>query len=205
MELNELKKILEEKLNKSLPSKLFLNKMRLLDENSRNTPAYQDPKYIPFYYWLGTQIQPKSLIEIGFRLGLFSSCFLNSCKSVERLIGFQQKTNDFYSPRLGIANVKDNFKGSLYVYTGDIQDDTFEFKLGHDGWDLLIINEEVNYDKHRDYLDLMWGKLNSGALIIMDYIHKHLPAKEAFFDFCKSKNRLPIELETRYGVGIIEK
>ena len=84
--MQELKSLLEEKLNKQLPSRIFLDRMRVLDEDSRKTSAYNDPKYIPFYYWLGTLIKPKSLVEIGFRLGLFSGNFLKSCKTFAAVI-----------------------------------------------------------------------------------------------------------------------
>lgn len=179
--------------------------MRMITEDSRKTPAYQDPRYVPFYYWLGTKINPKSMIEIGFRLGLFSACFLKSCKSVERFFAFQEQSSEFYSPKLGVSNVKDNFKGIFDFYLGKTTDDKFCNYIESSSWDLVLINEESSYDKHRDYLDLVWNKLNPDALIIMDYVNKHLPSKEAYFDFCKSKNRQPMLISTRYGVGILQK
>lgn len=205
MELEELKCMLEEKLNKNLPSKVFLDRMRLIDEDSRLTAAYNDPKYIPFYYWLGTLIKPAFLVEIGFRLGLFSATFLRACKTVEKVLVFQEKTDVFYSPKLGKANVRDHYKGTLDVYVGSINDEAFEQKLNETKYDLAIINEEVGYDKHREYLDALWSNLHLDGFIVMDYVTRHKPAGEAYFDFCKAKNRNPTIITTRYGVGIIKK
>ncbi len=205
MDLTELKKELEEKLNKLLPSKVFLDRMRVIDEESRRTAAYNDPKYVPVYYWLGTFLQPKSLIEIGFRLGLFSATFLRACKTVERFLAFQEKTSEFYSPKLGKGNVKDHYKGPIDIYIGNINDAAFEAKMNEAEWDVAIVNEEVGYDKHREYLDVLWSKLHLDGLIVMDYVTRHKPAGEAYFDFCKAKNRNPTVIETRYGVGLIRK
>ena len=205
MDLIKLKQLLEDKLNKLLPSRIFLDRMRVIDEESRKTASYNDPKYIPFYYWLGTLIKPVSFIEIGFRLGLFSANFFRSCKTVENFLGFQEKSSDFYSPRLGKSNVRDYYKGKTDIYVGKITDPGFEKLFNVTEWDLAVINEEVSYDKHREYLDVVWSKLQLDGLIVMDYITRHKPAFEAYFDFCKAKNRDLTIIETRYGVGIIRK
>ncbi len=199
----ELKRLLEEKLDKGLSSRVFLDKMRLLDEDSRLTAAYNDPRYIPFYYFLGTFIKPKKMIEIGFRLGLSSGNFLKSCKTVERFVGFQEKTKEYYSPRLGRANVKDNYKKKLDIYIGSVYD--FELdKLLSGSWDLVIINEEVGYDKYKEYLEFAWAKLGLDGLIVMEYVNNKV-AGEAYEDFCKGKNRDKSVVNTRYGTGLIIK
>lgn len=200
-----MKRILEEKLDKNLPARVFLDRMRVIDEESRQTAAYNDPKYVPFYYWLGEQVQPDSIIEVGFRLGLFSATFLRACKSVKKMLAFQEKTTTFYSPKLGKANVRDHYKGPLDIYVGSINDVAFEQKLTENQWGLAIVNEEVGYDRHREYLDALWSNLQLDGLIVMDYVTRHKPAGEAYFDFCKAKNRSPITIATRYGVGIIRK
>src|SRR5262249_14158519 len=128
-EPHELKERLEQKLNKLYPSKVFLDKLRVIDEESRKTSPYSDPRYVPFYYWLGTMVEPVSLLEVGFRLGLFSACFLKGCKTVKKFLGFQQETEEFYSPNLGRANVRDNYKGESKVYVGSFMDEAFESML----------------------------------------------------------------------------
>lgn len=200
-----MKCTLEEKLDKNLSARVFLDRMRVLDEDSRQTAAYNDPKYVPFYYWLGTFIQPTSLIEVGFRLGLFSATFLRACKTVEKVLVFQEQTSDFYSPKLGKANVRDHYKGPLDIHVGSINDVAFEQKITEIQWGLAIINEEVGYDKHREYLDALWSNLQLDGIIVMDYVTRHKPAGEAYFDFCKGKNREPVVVATRYGTGLIKR
>lgn len=205
MELAELKLLLEQKLDKNLSPRIFLDSMRVIDEESRKTAAYNDPRYIPFYYWLGTLVNPKSVIEIGIRLGLCSGNFFKGCKTAERFFAFQEISSEFYSPRIGRRNVKDHFKGRFDVHVGLFTDEPVDMILSANGWDLAIINEEVGYDKHRSYLEVIWSKLNTDGLIIMDYVSRHKPAKEAFLDFCKYVNREPVVVNTRYGIGIIRK
>lgn len=148
-------------------------------------------------------IKPQKVIEVGFRLGLFGSCLLQGCKTVEYYFGFQETSDEFYSPRLGIGNVKDHYKGEIEVYVGSITDEQF-FEKKH-WWELAIINEEKNYDKHIAYLDVIWKQMAMDGFIIMDYINRHPASMKAYHDFCKLKNREPITFDTRYGVGIIQR
>ena len=204
-DLHELKSRLEAKLDKQYPSKVFLDKLRVIDEDSRKTAPYSDPRYVPFYYWLGTMIEPISLVEFGFRLGLFSSCFLKGCKTVKDFFGFQRGTDEFYSPNLGKANVRDNYKGPMVTYVGNLHDDFVGTWLCLKKWDMAIINEEADYDTHKAMLDLLWERLNMDGLIVMDYVNRHTPSQESYLDFCKGKNRIPVVVNTRYGVGLIRK
>jgi hypothetical protein len=177
----------------------------VIDEESRKTSAYTDPTYVPFYYYLGTQIQPKTFLEIGFRLGLLSGCFLKGCQSVDTFLGFQEETEEFYSFRLGRANIRSVFKKDFQFYLGKINDEIFLDEVGKRKWDLIVINEEKDYDTHRLYLDILWEHLPFEGLIVMDYIKSHEPSKKAYEDFCKIQNREPIIFGTRYGTGVIEK
>lgn len=205
MGLDTLSLQLEEKLRKNFPSGIFLDKMRVLDESSRLTSAYTDPHYIPFFYWLGTLTQPKSLLEIGFRLGLTSGNFLRGCKTVERFLAFQQQSESFYSPRLGRSNVKDHYKKKFDIYVGNLSDESFDVLLSSSEWDLVLINEELSYDRHLEYLETVWTHLSIDGMIFMDYITRHKPAEEAYMDFCKAKSRKPVIIKTRYGVGACKK
>lgn len=213
MSPEELSAEIQIKLNKRLPAHIFLDRMRVIEEASRNTASYNDPRYIPFYYWLGTLIKPQSLVEIGFKLGLLSGNFFWSCKTIKNFLAFQEKTKDYYSARLGLANIRsggfyrqgDHYKGPLKIHVGAIYDENFVKWLEDGSWDVAFINEEVGYDKHKAYLDLIWSKLNRDGLIVMDYINFHQPAKDAYFDFCRLMNRKPVVVPTRYGVGLIQK
>lgn len=189
-----------------ISSSVILSRFRMINEESRKTSAYTDPRYVPFYYYLSQEIQPKSMIEIGFRLGLLSGTFLMGNKSVEYFLAFQKASEDeYYSPRLGKRNIQDNYKGEFDVYVGDITDERFEQIFNKRMWDLLIINEETTYDRHMQYLEFAWDEMNSGGFIIMDYVNYHKPAGKAYYNFCKAQSRDYIVFDTKYGVGLIEK
>ncbi len=205
MNLADLKSQLDIRLAKQFSSRVLLDNLRLIEESSRQTSAYTDPLYLPFYFHLGRLIQPKNILDIGFRLGLFTSCFLKSCKTVESVIAFQEKNEEFYSPRLGVANVLQNAKVPIKVHIGTINDEEFHGLLEKNKFDLCFINQEENYDKHMIYLDLIWPYMEEDGLIVMDYIIRHIPAKQAFFNFCRAKNREAVTFNTRYGVGIIQR
>jgi len=197
---------LQTKLEKQLiPARILLDKFRIIEETSRQASAYTDPNYAPFYYYLGSLVEFKSLVEIGFRLGLLSGCFMKGCKTLRNFFGFQQKTEEFYSPRLARANIRNCFKGNFDYYLGDISDQQFNEKLNKHIWDVVIVNEERDYDFHRMCLDIVWNKLGSDGLIIMDYVINNENCKKAFSDFCKSKNVEPIIFKTRYGTGLVQK
>ncbi len=188
-----------------MTGQMLLNRFRLLDETSRQSSAYTDPIYVPFYFYLGEELKPLSLVEMGFRLGLCSGNFLRSCKSVEYFLAFQEKTDEYYSPRLAIHNVRDYYKKGIEVHVGKVLDHEFTNKLGSRKWDLAIVNEEKNYDTHLSYLELLWDHMNYDGSIVMDFVGYHEPARRAYFDFCKRKNREPQVIKTRYGVGVMTK
>lgn len=206
MKLEEIKVYIENKLKKNLPSKIFLDRMRVIEEDSRQSLAYNNPTYVPLYYWLGTVLNTKTLVEIGFRLGLLSGNFLRSCKTVNYFLGLQEISSGvFYSDRLGKSNIKDVYKGGFYIHTGNCNDDLFETKLKSLEIDLVIINEEVGYDRHRLYYDLLWPQMAQDGIMVVDYLKRYKPSATAFTDFCISKNREPVYINTDYGVGLILK
>ena len=82
-----------------ISGKILLDRFCVIDEESRRSPAYIDPNFSGFYYHLGKKIDPESMIEIGFDLGLLSGSFLTSCKSVKRFLGFREKSKYFASLR----------------------------------------------------------------------------------------------------------
>jgi hypothetical protein len=72
-------------------------------------------------------------------------------------------------------------------------------------WDLAIISEESTYDRHIEYLDVLWNRVRLGGLIVIDYQDRHEPSKRALDDFCQIKKRDPVIVNTRYGVGMIQR
>lgn len=208
MELGSLEKRLNEELDSALiSSRVLLSRFRLIDENSRRAGAYQDPRYAPFFYHLGKHIQPKRVVEIGVRLGLLSGSFFQSCKSAQEYVGFQQKGEEFYSPRLAKANLKDVFKGDVFIYVGDL-DEAWVKNLHPiptvSANDLAIVNDSVGHDDLRNHLDHIWNSMKLDGLIVVDGIGEK-STKDAFTAFCKLKNRTPIIFKTRYGTGIVKK
>jgi len=206
VDLDKLEDNINSDLKKQLiSSRVLMNNFRFIDESSRRTPAYSDPLFVPFYYYLGKYIKPKTVLEMGFRLGLFSGSFFKSCSTVDYFFAFQNKPETFYSPRLARANVKQSYKGLIDFYVGTVLDNVFVDKLSCKSWDLVIINEEENYDTHRTYLDYIWPNISHEGLVVVDYVNSHKPARDALVDFCKGNNRDPIFFKTRYGVGMVKK
>lgn len=207
MQAHQIKDIIEADLQKqNISARALLSNMRVVEETSRKTFAYMDNKYAPFYYHLGKYIQPKSLIKIGFRLGLLAGSFLKSCKSVERFLGFQEKDEGHYSSRIGIANIKDLLSSkNISIYHGQLLDESFLKMIHCTKWDLAIVNNESNYDKMRLYLDLLWDNINEGGLIVIDYLKSNKKISEIYKDFCKIHNRDQVIINTRYGVGLINR
>ena len=196
----ELKKDVEKEL---IPSSVVLSNMRLIEEASKSSYAYSDPRFIPFYYHLSKYVQPVSMIELGARLGLFSGTFLKGCETVENLVLFQEETKDFYSPKLALKNVRKSYKKQLHFHYGKISDKDFSSHLKTD-WDLAIINEELDYDTHLYYLEAVWENLNLDGYIVMDWLSRGA-LRQAFEDFCKRVNRQGCVFPTRYGTGMVRK
>jgi predicted O-methyltransferase YrrM len=175
-----------------ISSKILLNGFRFIEESSRKTAAFQDPTYTPFYYHLGRQIEPKKMLIVGFGLGLSAGCFLKGCKTVDGILAIEELSTEYFSPRREF-----DFKmGNPF----DLQ----ESLRAHE-WDLTLIDSEVNYDKLRNYLDVIWANTAHNGLIVMEHISGDSSTQKAFFDFCKIINREPFVFATRYGTGIVQK
>lgn len=177
--------------NPSISSQILLSKIRLIDEISKQTPAYQDPKYFPFFYHLGKIVQPVSFLEIGFDLGLQGACFLQSCNSVKKYTGFREKDNNFYSPRLGKINILTYFMGDFEIVSS--KDDL------NGKYDLVFVNQKSDMS----VLEIAWKCVSQKGLLIVDYIH--IDVNGLFSKFCGLINRDFKIFETRYGIGIIER
>lgn len=200
--LDEIKILIEDLLNKSsINSKTLLSKSRLIDENSKKTGAYLDQNNFPFYYHLGKFVNPENVLEIGVGLGLCGVSFLQSCKTVKKFIGFQEKDLTYYSSNLCYKNIKDIYKNYIFIHHGNLSDECFDFK---EKFELIFINENVSYDKLRCYLDFAWENIKNDCLIVMNYMSSEV-CKKAFDEFCIIQNRKSVYIETRYGHGIIIK
>lgn len=201
--LKELKKSLEDSLNKQLISpRILLDNLRLIDESSRKSGAYQDPLNFPFYYHLGKYLKPKKLMNFGLRLALNTCCFLRSCKTVEEIFGFEKVGSEFFSPRLAIANIKDlNKKIKINFYFGYLENFISDIK----NVDLVLCNDQLDQEEMQKSFEMIWDSLNSDALYVVDYVDSNKNVNNAFKSFCSIVNRNPTFIKTRYGIGIVQK
>jgi hypothetical protein len=134
--------------------------------DARQTAAYSDPRYVPFYS------PPRGLGEAEGRAGdrvpagpFDCLCRARGAGRRSGYLGFQQRTDSYYSDRLGRANVRDHFKGPLDVYQSGVS----RMRLSSRGcppakWDLVIVNEEERYDAHVAYLDTVWPHVADDGL-----------------------------------------
>lgn len=206
MRLDEFTESLNKDLNKQLvSSKVLLQSFRLIDETSRKSAAYADPRYAPFYYHLGKYVTPVNLLCVGFRLGLLPGCFLKSCESVENVLAIERSQGTYYSPRLATKNIRQRFKGNFRFAMTDIHEPSIQTPFDEHLWDLVIVDEEFDYDVGRIVFDKLWNNLSDGGIIVVDYLNGEKPNSDAFRDFAKIHNREPVEFKTRYRTGIVEK
>lgn len=205
-DLEELaKRVNESFLSQTISGRALLDRLAVIDENSRKTAAYADHKYAPFYYCLGKELKAESIMELGFSLGLLSSSYLFSNKFAKYFFGFREISNHYFSMRIGKSNIDKRFKGESNFYVGNLFDQDFLKIRNSRKWDLVFVNEELSYDKHLEYFDIAWDSMSENALLIIEHIGRHNPAKEAFVNFCSSKNRNFITFDTRYKTGIVQK
>ena len=190
----------------AISTRALLDKLRLIDESSRKSSQYQDPRYLPFYYYLSRLQDSKSLLHVGFDLGLPSCCFLQGCSSVNRMVCFQRKSSSFYSPRIAISNIKD-IKGKnfdvLYHY-GSLLDKEIEAVMSL-GFDSILITERMNDDQMNEALNLCWEWLNLDGILCIDHSTSDKHMGEMIKDFCKAKDRQFSAFETRYGAVVVQK
>jgi hypothetical protein len=205
MKISEFNSDLINKLSAQLISpRILLDRLRLVDDTSRQSSQYQDPLYLPFYFHLSKYIYPKTVLQVGLNLGLEICCFLQGNKNIDRFYGFQNSTDDYYSERMALSNIRSiNKKILIDYYYGKIYDKTFlnnTYKF-----DFIIINEKSNFDQIKDALDFCWEKLNLDGILVLDFLKYDKKINEIFLDFCKSQNRDGQVYKTRYGTGIIQK
>jgi predicted O-methyltransferase YrrM len=201
----EIKSETETLLAKPFNTRVLLNMARLINENDRRASSYTDPYYIPFYYHLGKLITPKSVVEVGLRLGLTGAVFLTSCKSVEEYLALHELNgSDYYSGRLAKANIRDHYRGVLYTHAGSVEDPEFSTRLEARTWDLAVVNDQFDYDRHLLMLETLWPLISPGGYLVCDYIGSHPPARKAWDGFCAARRIKPEFIDTRYGVSIAQ-
>jgi hypothetical protein len=192
--------------NQLITSRVLLDRLRLIDETSRRSSQYQDPRHLPFYYYLGKSMEASSVLHVGLDLGLPLCCFLQGSPATERIMGFQRKDKAFYSPRLALSNLKDvKGKGLDFdFYHGGILDPDLHARLSR-GFDLVILTERLNSDQLSETLDVCWNYLNMDGFLVLDHAKAEKNMGDVFSSFCKAKNRPLVLFDTRYGAGLTHK
>lgn len=202
MLVEEIQKDLSLKLSRQAVSpRVLLDRLRMLDEDSRKTGQYQDPNYLPFYYHLSKFFSPKSVLNVGLDLGLPICCFLAGGPRPEGVFLFQRRSEAFYSPRIALSNVRDVMpKASPVYHNGLISDETL---ARFAGLDMVLVTGRYDCDEVREILDTCWGLLNLDGVLVLD--HSHGKNSDVFSSFCKAQNRPHVMFDTRYGHSLTQK
>lgn len=187
-------------------SRVLLGRLGMIDEDSRKSSQYQDHNYLPFYYHLSKVCRPKSILNIGFGIGLPLCCFLQGCNSVENVVCFQQNSSSFYSKRIGLSNVRSVKRRSVKVgfWRGGVTDPEFQSMLSG-GFDLALITERSSPDFIHEQLDVCWSALRVDGLLVLDHIASDPKSGAVFRSFCNVKNAEFVEFSTRYGTGVLRR
>lgn len=184
--------LLKDDLDKGLIGpRVLLSGVRLLDEASRESPEYNDSLNFPFWYHLGKQVGVKQrAFQIGPKLGMIPYCLLQ-CAYFREWVCFGGN-NSFV-----VKNIQERSSHTKVSFQTQLDE--------HDGlYQLCLLTQEYDFNNARKFLDFLWLGLESGGLLVVDYIDSEGQG-EAFDEFCRVKNRESVKFKTRYGVGIIER
>lgn len=206
IKISTIQKELQILLNKKIINgKVLLQNCKFVDENSRKTPAYFDPLYSPFYYYLGKYLKPKNVFSWNFSLGYLEKCFFMSCKETEHFMAFRKKDDVFFSPRMGAYNISKVYKKESCFLKDTLHSDELHEKIKSRKWDCFFITDENSHDDLLFMLELSWENLNEDGVLIVEYVNDLKKMKNAFFAFSKNYDITPIIYNTRYGTGILQR
>lgn len=189
----------------SISSRVLLGDLRLADEASRLTGQYQDPRYFPFYYHVARVMNPRRILCVGLELGLQLSCLLKGCQEAKEACCLQPATDDFYSPRLALSNIK-SVAGSrfpvqfAFAGVGHISD----MASGAPPFDIALIVHELHGDALAECMDLCWGLVREGGCMVVDHLFRK-KSESLFVDFSKFRGSGRFVFDTRYRTGIVLK
>lgn len=202
MLVEEIKRELSLKLSRQAVSpRVLLDRLRMLDEDSRRTGQYQDPNYLPFYYHLSKFFSPKSVLNVGLDLALPLCCFLSGGSLPERIFLFQRRAEAFYSPRIALSNIRDIVPKVSPVYHNGLISDKIVSDFS--GLDMVLVTGSYGCDEVREILDTCWEMLNLDGVLVLD--HSRGKNSDVFSSFCKAQNRPHVMFDTRYGHSLTQK
>lgn len=197
--LEWMKKVDIEVKKGNMPPDRLLSKLKRSLENVGDV-ILSDPEYLPFYYYLGQFIEPKSILEINPNSGLISSVFLIGNKSVKEYAAFQWDKDGLYDDRIAVSNLKKSFKGDMWFD----QNSQFDFKIKKE-FDLVLINEQKSYDDYMVVLNSIWAYLSHKGFALLTKAGYSKHSLMAFRDFCKISNRDGHYFNNRFKQGVIQK
>lgn len=189
MDIQELQTQIDKCL---ITSEQLLGTAKVLDSSTRLTPLFADPKYFPVYYYLGKQLKPKRVVQIGPTLGLVGACFLQGNKTTE--LWHVKLAKDNPCIKIVASNLRQHFSGTIQASFIDAGDTG--------GYDLAIISEKCEPEKLFEHLCYLWEMLEGEGLLVTDYINGDA-VKASYEKFYRVKNREPMFLQTRYGISIL--
>ena len=183
---------------KNISTDVILPHVKVNSATSKESPEFNDPRYLPFYYRLGNAIQPEFSVQIGSKLGLVGAAFLRSCKSIKEWYICEKNTPNH---RMVESNLK-LYGCTKIVFQTDLDYDKLDFEKPRLSADIAFLSESFDHKTSDIYLDFLWNCLKPEGLLVVDYI-ENKTTSESFYKFCVVKNRKPILFKTRYGIGIL--
>jgi len=204
--------ILEKEINdrlgrQSISSRVLLDRLALLDDASRKTGQYQDPRCLPFYYYLAKSLNPRVVLQVGLDIGLPLCCFLMGCATVEKVLAFQKRdASSPYSPRVASSNIKKAKPSGIDFdfYLGQFIDEPLESMLSS-GFDVALVSCDLRGDELNDALYILWKHLNLDGFLVLDHMRSDEDSFDVFRSFCKAQSRDYLFFNTRYGNAVVRK
>lgn len=176
-------------LNGAMSSRILLSRTKVFDELARSCSIYADNRHFPFYYYLGQQVKPKKVMQVGPYLGLPAACFLQSARSVKEWLCVGERT------RITESNIQLHCKG--WVVMVEWSSSFYESYKS----DIAFLSQQFTKEETMVHMEFLWDHLEPEGLLVVDYI----TVSNAFVEFCRVKNRTPTIFQTRHSIGIVQK
>jgi len=200
-----VKKVRESFSKGALPPQPLLAKFKYLPTGTAERAYFYDPKYYPFFFYLGRHLQAENVLDMSLGNGIPLGCLLLGCRNVKSIVAFQTEKPHGYSARLAKHNVRTAYRGEFQSYVGSIDDPKLQKSLGSREWDTVLLTEELPYDDCLSYIRFIWPNVAKGGLLIMDRLNYVKSIGRAFKDFARTNNRETAVFDTKYGTGLLWK
>lgn len=178
----EVQQRLAERIKKSnVPAHILTRKLRMTYDLSRSS-TYADSKWIPFWYDLGKEFKPKSILSMGDKLCVYTACLIIGAGGCEDVTYAEfGSSNRFTRQNLIISGAK-KVKSNIEAY---VEQDAFDFGIASGDFS--------------GGFDFIWGALKLGGVLCV------IDAGTQFEEFSKVKNRSSITFKLRHNIGLLRK